>query len=118
MWDTGYPSQVGSRLPHRPADDLEALRVGAEGRQGIPLSYLLLSVLGYPFKWAKTRGGYRVLMAGYGDGVLLLQTRDVKEQSFVAIHWLNDKVSAGARLARSLTLPTATVLAVSGDGGG
>ena len=46
------------------ADDLEALRIGAEGRKGMPLSYLLLSVLGYPFKWAKTRGGYRVEWLG------------------------------------------------------
>ena len=38
------------------ADDLEGLGIGSEGRKGIPLSYLLLSVLGYPFKWAKTRG--------------------------------------------------------------
>ena len=45
------------------ADDLEALGIG-RGRQGIPLCYLFLSVLGYPFKWAKTRGGYCVEWLG------------------------------------------------------
>ena len=66
MWDTGDPSPVGPGYPIDLlcADDLEALGMGTEGRKGIPLSYLLLSVLGYPFKWAKTRGGYRVEWLG------------------------------------------------------
>ena len=42
------------------ADDLEAMGRGPRGRRGIPLSYLFLATLGYPFKWAKTRGGFRV----------------------------------------------------------
>ena len=37
------------------ADDLESMGRGAKGRRGIPLSYLYLAALGYPFKWAKTR---------------------------------------------------------------
>ena len=38
------------------ADDLEAMGKGPRGRRGIPLSYLSLASLGYPFKWAKTGG--------------------------------------------------------------
>ena len=37
---------------------------GPRGRRGIPLSYLFLATLGYPFKWAKTRGGFRVEWLG------------------------------------------------------
>ena len=37
---------------------------GPKGRRGIPLSYLFLATLGYPFKWAKTRGGFRVEWLG------------------------------------------------------
>ena len=46
------------------ADDLEAMGKGPKGRRGIPLSYLFLATLGYPFKWAKTRGGFRVEWLG------------------------------------------------------
>ena len=40
---------------------------------GIPLSYLFLASLGYPFKWAKTRPGVPGAMARHGDGVLHLK---------------------------------------------
>ena len=36
---------------------------GPRGRS-IPLSYLFLATLGYPCKWAKTRGGFRVEWLG------------------------------------------------------
>ena len=42
------------------ADDLESLATTAKGRMGIVLSYLYLAAMGYPFKWAKTRGGFKV----------------------------------------------------------
>ena len=42
------------------ADDLEFVGVGPSGRKGIPLSYCFMSLLGFLFKWAKTRGGFRV----------------------------------------------------------
>eukprot|EP00439_Symbiodinium_sp_Y106_P024561 s7122_g3.t1 len=38
------------------ADDLESMGHGAKGRQGIPLSYLFLAALGFPFKWANVVG--------------------------------------------------------------
>eukprot|EP00439_Symbiodinium_sp_Y106_P000169 s14948_g1.t1 len=46
------------------ADDLESMGRGAKGRRGIPLSHLYLAALGYPFEWAKTRGGFRVEWLG------------------------------------------------------
>ena len=58
------------------ADDLESMGRGAKGRRGIPLSYLYLAALGYPFKCAKTRGGF---MARDGNGIPLLQARSLVE---------------------------------------
>eukprot|EP00435_Cladocopium_sp_Y103_P043344 s193_g12.t1 len=49
------------------ADDLEALAADTGGRRGITLSFLFLSVLGFPFKWAKQRGGLRVEQDGKGE---------------------------------------------------
>ena len=46
------------------ADDLEAIASSAGGRRGITLSFLFLSCLGFPFKWAKQRGGLRVEWIG------------------------------------------------------
>lgn len=46
------------------ADDLEALAADAGGRRGIVLAFLYLSTLGFPFKWAKQRGGMRVEWIG------------------------------------------------------
>ena len=46
------------------ADDLESVATTRQGRIGIVLSYSYLSAMGYPFKWAKTRGGFRVEWLG------------------------------------------------------
>ena len=46
------------------ADDLEALGASAGGRRGITLAFLYMSVLGFPFKWTKQRGGLRVEWIG------------------------------------------------------
>ena len=45
-------------------DDLESLDLGASGRKGMPLSYCYMSLLGFFFKWAKTRGCFRVEWLG------------------------------------------------------
>jgi len=42
------------------ADDIEAIAADAGGRRGITLCFLCMSILGFPFKWAKHRGGLRV----------------------------------------------------------
>ena len=46
------------------ADDLEGLGADSSGRQGLVLSFLYLSALGFPFKWAKQRGGQKVEWIG------------------------------------------------------
>ena len=46
------------------ADDLESIRRDRSGRMGIPLAFVFLAALGFPFKWAKTRGGFRVEWLG------------------------------------------------------
>ena len=46
------------------ADDLEAIGADRMGRRGIVLSYVILSALGFPFKWAKQRGGLKVEWIG------------------------------------------------------
>ena len=67
------------------ADDLESMGRGAKGRRGIPLSYLYLAAFGYPFKWAKTRGGFRVEWLGMETeyGVPLLQARSLAEARYL-----------------------------------
>eukprot|EP00435_Cladocopium_sp_Y103_P068936 s20_g32.t1 len=46
------------------ADDVESIASDAGGRRGITLSFLFMSVLGFPFKWSKQRGGLRVEWIG------------------------------------------------------
>ena len=46
------------------ADDVVLLASDVGGRRSITLSFLYLSVLGFPFKWAKQRGGLRVEWIG------------------------------------------------------
>ena len=46
------------------ADDVESIAASPGGRRGITLSFLFLSCLGFPFKWAKQRGGLRVEWIG------------------------------------------------------
>ena len=55
-WDTGDPPSARTRVLDLLlyADDLESLGVGSSGRRRIPLSYCFMSLLGFPFKWAKT----------------------------------------------------------------
>ena len=46
------------------ADDIEAIAANAGGRRGITLCFLYMSILGFPFKCAKQRGGLRVEWIG------------------------------------------------------
>ena len=47
------------------ADDLEAIAGDRAGRRGIVISYAALAALGFPFKWAKTCGGFVVEWVGF-----------------------------------------------------
>ena len=41
-------------------DDLKGLGANLMGRRGIAMAFVLLGTLGFPFKWAKQRGGLKV----------------------------------------------------------
>ena len=93
FWGAGCPLEL---LLY--ADDLESLGIGAKGRQGIPLSYLLLSVLGYPFKWGKK---LEVAIAWSGLGMetdytnyKLGMVQELKGPDWLA-SWLGEKSNSG-----------------------
>ena len=73
------------------ADDLESLATARRGRIAIVLSYCYLTALGYPFKWSKTRGGYRVEWLGM-ETVLQLSARPHGEEGrmLVVKRWRRD----------------------------
>ena len=77
------------------ADDLESLATTRRGRIGIVLSYSYLSAMGYPFKWAKTRGGYRVEWLGMETEYASYRLGLTERRSKWLIDWLRDKVEAG-----------------------
>ena len=85
------------------ADDLESMGRGAKGRRGIPLSYLYLAALGYPFKWAKTRGGFRVEWLGmeteYPSYKLYIGL-SLKRATWL-IEWFRGQAESGKAEARS-----------------
>ena len=84
------------------ADDLEALGIGARGRQGIPLCYLFLSVLGYPFKWAKTRGGYCVEWLGMETDYSCYKLGMSAKRAAWLSGWLREKATAGRIEAKEM----------------
>ena len=77
------------------ADDLESLATTRRGRIGIVLSYSYLSAMGYPFKWAKTRGGYRVEWLGMETEYASYKLGLTERRSRWLIEWLRGKVAAG-----------------------
>ena len=81
------------------ADDLESLGRTPAGRQGIPLSYLFLATLGYPFKWPKTRGGFRVEWLGMETDYPGHQLGLSKKRA----DWLRDKASRGRVSAKEFS---------------
>ena len=78
------------------ADDLESLGLGSSGlwKKGIPLSYCYMSLLGFPFKWAKTREGFRVKWLGMETeyNSYRLGTR----RADWLVNWLWETVRAGS----------------------
>ena len=66
-WDTSDPPPARARV-HAGLATLcgrsGVSRSGLSGIKGIPLSYCYMSLLRFPFKWAKTRGGFRVEWLG------------------------------------------------------
>ena len=93
------------------ADDLEFFGVGPSRRRGIPLSYCFMSLLGFPFKWAKKRGGFRVEWLGmeteYNSYRLGLTKKRAKAGPMklpvmlrVLMSWLAGRLEGGKRLQR------------------
>ena len=77
------------------ADDLESLATSRRGRICIVLSYSYLSAMGYPFKWSKTRGGYRVEWLGMETEYASYKLGLTERRSRWLIEWLRDKVKSG-----------------------
>ena len=63
LWSQGHPGSCPIDMLLC-ADDLKSLATTKRGRIAIVLSYCYLTALGYPFKWSKNRGGYRVEWLG------------------------------------------------------
>ena len=82
------------------ADDLESMGRGAKGRRGIPLSYLYLAAFGYPFKWAKTRGGFRVEWLGMETEYPSYKLGLSKRATWL-VEWLRGLAVSGKAEARS-----------------
>ena len=85
------------------ADDLESLGRTAMGRQGIPLSYLFLAALGFPFKWPKTRGGFRVEWLGMETNYPHHQLGLSKKRADWLVEWLEDKAVRGRVSAKEFS---------------
>ena len=83
------------------ADDLESMKRGAKGRQEIPLSYLFLAALGFPFKWAKTRGGYRVEWLGMETEYPTYKPGLSLKRATWLVEWLRWLAHSGKAEARS-----------------
>ena len=73
------------------ADDLESLATTRRGRIAIVLSYCYLTALGYPFKWSKTRRGYRVEWLGEYSSYRLGVT---EKRARWLVTWLREKSRA------------------------
>ena len=83
------------------ADDLESMGRGAKGRRGIPLSYLYLAALGYPFKWAKTRGRFRVEWLGMETEYPSYKLGLSLKRATWLVEWLRGLAESGKAEARS-----------------
>ena len=85
------------------ADDLESLGVGLSGRKGIPLSYCFMSLFGFPFKWAKTRVGFRVEWLGMGTEYSSYRLGLTLKRANWLVHWLRGIVKNGSVTARDMS---------------
>ena len=85
------------------ADDLESLATTARGRIGIVLSYLYLSAMGYPFKWAKTRGGFEVEWLGMETEYSSYKLGLTHKRASWLVSWLREKVREGQVTAREMS---------------
>ena len=84
------------------ADDLETLGSGISGRRGTVLSFLYLSTLGFPFKWAKQRGGLKVEWIGlYSDYTTMRLGLSPKRATWMEM-WTRKLAEAGRTTAKEM----------------
>ena len=84
------------------ADDLESLATIRRGRIAIVLSYCYLTALGYPFKWSKTRGGYRVEWLGMETEYSSYRLGLTEKRAKWLVTWLREKSRAGNVTAKEM----------------
>ena len=75
------------------ADDLESLATTRRGRIAIVFSYCYLTALGYPFKWSKTRGGYRVEWLGVETEYSSYRLGLTEKRAGWLVAWLRENVT-------------------------
>ena len=80
----------------------ESLATTARGRVGIVLSYLYLSAMGYPFKWSKTRGGFRVEWLGMETEYSSYKLGLAQKRASWLVNWLREKVRDGQVTSREM----------------
>ena len=84
------------------ADDLEALGPGKQGRRGTVLSFLYLATFGFPFKWAKQRGGLKVEWIGlFADYTSMRLGLSPSRAEWVA-KWTDGLATSGAVTAKEM----------------
>ena len=83
-------------------DDLESLATTWRGRIAVVLSYCYLTALGYPFKWSKTRGGYRVEWLGMESEYSSYRLGLTEKRARWLVTWLREKSRAGNVTAKEM----------------
>ena len=84
------------------ADGLESLATTRRGRIAIVFSYCYLTALGYPFKWSKTRGGYRVEWLGVETEYSSYRLGLTGKKARWLVAWLREKICAGNVTAKEM----------------
>ena len=93
---------LGPEMPVEMPDDLETLGSGIFGRRGTVLSFLYLSTLGFPFKWAKQRGGLKVEWIGlYSDYTTMRLGLSPKRATWMEM-WMRKLAEAGKTTAKEM----------------
>ena len=84
------------------ADDLEALGSGRDGRRGLVLTFLFLSAVGFPFKWAKQRGGLKVEWIGLCTDYMNMTLGLSESRSAWVQSWTTGVASKGRITAKEM----------------
>ena len=81
---------------------------------GIPLAFVFLAALGFPFKWAKTRGGLPCRVVGHGNRLRQLPTGTVGEEGKLAgkLATRDMRSVSGRSMAQGLGRPGFAALAL------